>query len=309
MKHPFRRAGAFALLSCGFCLAGQNVSAPGSRVTLTITHETKKGEASQLAAPEINVKEENSERNVLNLTPAGEKNAPIQLLLLIDDSAQTSFGTQIQSLRRFVSGLPENIEIGIGYMRNGTNQMTSKFTHDHKAAASTIRLPLGVGGSNVSPYDSLADAIKEWPGENESERKEVIMIGSGIEGLGGGFTPENPYVRRGIQAAQKAGVVVYTIYHPSYGSGRFFWRGTWGQNFLSQLADETGGEAYNINMGTPVSIDPFLDAILDQFHNQYLLTFEAKPTNKSDLQRVKISLKEEKGNIASASKAFVKASM
>ena len=76
-------------------------------------------------------------------------------------------------------------------------------------------------------------------------RREIVMISSGIEGLGGGFTPDNPYVDAGIQSAQKAGVVVYTIYSPSVGHyGHSYWRSTWGQNFLSQLSDETGGEFY-----------------------------------------------------------------
>lgn len=286
--------------------AAQSSSAPGVPVSLVITHEPAKHEAEQpLKASEVTVEEEKGNRDVASLAPAGKNGALLQLLILIDDSARSSFGTQIQALKQFVEKLPSSVEVGIGYMRNGTNQMVSPVTADHAAASKSIRLPFGAGGADVSPYESLADAVKSWP-QSRAERREVIMISSGIEGLGGGFTPDNPYVNTGIREAQKAGVIVFPIYNPSVGSGRGFWRSTWGQNFLSQLADETGGEAYNLNMGTPVSIEPFLSDILDRLNRQYILTFEAKAENKGELQSVKIRSKGD-GSIAAASKVFVKA--
>lgn len=273
---------------------------------MTVTHEESKSHSERsLAASGITVEEAKSERQVISLVPAGKNGALLQLLILIDDSARSSFGTQISTLKQFVEELPTGVEVGIGYMRNGTNQMVAPLTADHAAAAQKIRLPFGAGGADVSPYQSLADAVKSWP-QKQAERREVIMISSGIEGLGGGFTPDNPYVNSGIREAQKGGVVVFPIYNPSVGSGRSYWRGTWGQNFLSQLADETGGEAYNINMGTPVSIEPFLKEILQRLDKQYILTFEAKAENKAELQNVKIRSKGD-GSIAAASKVFVRA--
>ena len=112
------------------------------------------------------------------------------------------------------------------------------------------------------------------------------MISSGIEGLGGGFYPNNPYVMGGINSALKAGVIVYTIYCPSVGHfGHDYWRTTWGQNFLSQLSDQTGGESYMIGFGPPVSFQPFLNSILTLQRNQFLLTFDARPETKSDFSR------------------------
>ena len=59
--------------------------------------------------------------------------------------------------------LPANAEVAVGYMRNGMTQMTANFTLDHAAAANSIRLANGPGGADVSPYDSLSDALKKWP--------------------------------------------------------------------------------------------------------------------------------------------------
>jgi hypothetical protein len=233
----------------------------------------------------------------------------LQLLLLIDDSARGSFDTEIGALKQFINSLPQNSEAGVAYMRNGTAAFTQKFTRDHAAAANSIRVALGPGGADVSPYDSLSDAVKKWP-KPGAVRKEVVMISSGIEGLGGGAYEDNPYVQAGINDAIKAGVVVHTIYSPSVGHfGHSFWRNTWGQNFLSELADETGGDSYIMGYGSPVSFQPFLQQILSRLQSQYQLTFLAKPVNKAGLQPVRISVTNKDASIAAPDKVYVRASM
>ncbi|MBV9677831.1 MAG: hypothetical protein JO185_15940 [Acidobacteriaceae bacterium] len=293
-----------------FTFAGQNGNTPGMPVSMVVTLEGKHHkEIPPIGPQDVSVSQGKDKRPITGLTPVGQNGKGMQLLLLIDDSARFSFGTEINTLRQFVNALPATTEVAIGYMRNGTNQMVSNFTTNHAAAANSIRLALGTGGADVSPYDSLSDAVRHWP-ESGAERKIIIMISSGIEGLGGGYTSDNPYVNRGIEDAQKAGVVVYTIYNPSAGHyGHSFWRANWGQNFLSQLSDETGGESYMVGFGSPVSFQPFLQQITEQLQHQYILTFEAKPENKSGLQPVKVSILEKDASIAAADKVYVKAGM
>jgi len=138
----------------------------------------------------------------------------------------------------------------------------------------------------------------------------VIMISSGIEGLGGGYTFDNPYVNKGIEDAQRAGIIVYTIYTPSVGHyGHSFWRTNWGQNFLSQLSDETGAESYFLGLGAPVSFDPFLRDIIDKQNYQYMLTFQAAPERKAGLQNVKVRVIEKDASVAAADKVYVPAGM
>jgi hypothetical protein len=256
---------------------------------------------------DIQVKEAGERRPVTGLTPLS--NSGMQLMLLIDDSARGTFDTEIPTLKQFITSLPPNFEVAVAYMRNGMAQVTANFTRDHAAAANGIRVAVGAGGADVSPYDSLSDAIKKWPAA-DGVPKEVIMISSGIEALGGGWTPDNPYVDAGIRDAQKANVVVYTIYSPSVGhAGHSFWRNNWGQNFLSQLSDETGGESYMIGFGSPVSFQPFLQQIAAQWQNQYRLTFSAKPEDKSGLQPLKVSIAEKDASVAAPDHVFVRAGM
>jgi hypothetical protein len=281
----------------------------GTSVSVVVTAEPKHGkEIPTLEAADINVREGKDFRPISSLSPLPSQTG--QLLLMLDDSARGSFDTELPALKSFINSLPPEMEVGVGYMRNGFLAMTSQFTKDHAAAASSIRVAVGAGGADVSPYDSLSYAVKHWPIKPGIERREVVMISSGVEGLGGGFAPDNPYVNAGISDAQKAGVEVYTIYSPSVGhAGHSMWRSTFGQNFLSQLSDETGGESYIIGFGSPVSFEPYLNAILKRQGQQYLLTFMAKAENKTGLQDVKISVKEKDASLAAPDRVLVKAGL
>jgi hypothetical protein len=268
--------------------------------------EAKRGkDVATVNAADIRVKEDGSERPVTGLTPL---QGSMQLMILIDNSAGGNFGTEIGTVQQFIKGLPSSIEVAVGYMQNGYTQLAQNFTADHGTAANSVRLPLGFGGADVDPYGSLADALKKWPG-SDCPRREVIMISSGIEGLGGGFYENNPYVMNGINAALKAGVVVYTIYNPSVGHwGHDYWRYTWGQNFLGELSDATGGESYWVGFGAAVSFEPFLKQIESDMQHQYMLTFVAKPRWQSGLEPIHISIPDKNASIAAPTSVWVKAS-
>jgi len=281
---------------------------PGNPVSVLVTVESKGPLPSQLSKEDLQIKEDRDVRQVTDVRSL--QGASSQILLLLDDSAGGSLDTQIPELKKFILALPANAEVGVGYMHNGLSQMTSQFTLDHALAARSLRLPEGPGGADVSPYDSLSDAIKKWPMKDGIARREVIMISSGIEGLGGGLPPENPYVNAGIASAIKAGVTVYAIYNPAFGhAGHSFWRETAGQDWLSQLADETGGEFYQIGLGSAVSFEPYLSDILKRQNEQYILTFDAGAENKSGLQPLKIRSTVKGFSLAGPDKVYVKASL
>lgn len=307
MKYIFT-AGLVCLAASLTC-AAQSSNAPGVPASVVVTLEPKRGNTiPSIETQDIQVKEAGERRPVEALKPLGQSG--MQLMLLIDDSARGTFDTEIPALRQFITSLPPNFEVAVAYMRNGMAAITANWTRDHAAAAAGIRVAFGPGGADVSPYDSITDAVKKWPSNMNGERKEIVMISSGVEGLGGGWNPDNPYVDAGIHSAQQAGVIVYTIYSPSVGHmGHSFWRNTWGQNFLSMLSDETGGESYMIGFGSPVSFQPFLQQIAAQWQNQYQLTFLAKPENKSGLQPMKVSIADKDASLAAPSSVFVRAGM
>jgi hypothetical protein len=308
----FAFAGAACLIASATCLfARQDTNAGGGvPATVIVTLEPKRGKTiPAIESQDIMVREGRDRRPVTEFVPLNGQQGSLQLMLLIDDSARGTFDTEINTLKHFVNALPPDSEVAVAYMRNGLADVVANFTRDHAAAANAVRVVMGPGGADVSPYDSLTDAVKKWPNTG-AERKEVVMISSGIEALGGGYTTDNPYVDAGINSALKAGVVVYTIYDPSVGHlGHSFWRNTWGQNFLSQLSDETGGESYIVGFGSPVSFQPFLDSILFNLQHQYRLTFTARAENKSGFQPIRVSVAEKDASIAAPDKVFVRAGL
>jgi hypothetical protein len=232
--------------------------------------------------------------------------AALDLFLLLDDAADSSLGSQLADLRTFINSQPATTRIGVGYMRNGTVDMVQNLTEDHAQAAQSLRLPIGSAGVNASPYFSVAELIKRWP--EAPVRREILMISDGIDRYGPGGASD-PYVDQAVEQAQRAGIVIFSIYNP--GEGHFAhspWRINWGQNYLSQLSDESGGESFYLGFGPPVSIAPYLDDLGRRLLHQYLLTFLAKPVKKSGMQGVKLRTEVSNAELVSADSVYVPAS-
>ena len=116
----------------------------------------------------------------------------------------------------------------------------------------------------------------------------------------------NPYVDDAISEAQRAGVIIYSIYASGVGRyGRSLWRATWGQNYLSEIAEETGGEASYLGYETAVSFTPYLDDLNRRLSNQYLLAFFAKPEKKPGLQRIKLRTEVPNAELVTADKVYL----
>jgi hypothetical protein len=245
-----------------------------ARIVVTVEGAPKDSAPPNIARNDVMVYLDNERMRVTDWTSVQNDRAGLQLWLLIDDGTDTALGNQLEDLRRFVIEQPSTTQVGIGYLRNGTVQVEQKPTADHALAAKTIRLPLGQPGISASPYLALIDLIQKWPSADQS--REVLMITSGIDpDYGPG--PSNPYLDRAIDLAQRAGVVVHSIYFGSAGHfGHSLWQINWGQNYLSQLAEETGGELFWLGTSSPVSFTPYLNELNQHFRGQYILTFLAQ---------------------------------
>lgn len=255
---------------------------------------------------DVMVYEGHDRDTVTGWVPTQADHAGLEFFVLIDDAASTSLGSQLEDIRQFINAQAASTQVGVAYMQNGIARIAENLTTDHAQAGKALRLPLGIPGVNASPYFSLADLIKRWPESNA--RREVLMVSDGIDRFWGSG-PSDPCVDSVIEQAQRAGILVYAIYTPGVGHyGHSFWRIWWGQTYLSQVADETGGESYYIGFyGPAVSYVPYLADLTQRMNNQYLLTFLAKPEKKAGLQRVKVTTEVSNAELVSADSVYVPA--
>lgn len=282
----------------------EQVSSVGVPVHAVVTVEATHGkEIPELQRDDVTVLQGKDRLRVTEWTALQGEHAGLELFVLVDDASAESLGVQLADIREFINAQPSSTSIGIGYMRQDVTAIAQNLTTDHAQAAKSLRLPLGRISVGASPYLALSDLIKKWP--PSGVRREVVMISSGVDLLGE-FGPTNPYLDAAIEHAQRAGMIVYAIYAPSAGhSGHSLWRMNWGQSFLAELAEETGGEAYMLGFGPPVSLAPYLREVAASLTHQYSATFVAKPPAKPGLVSVRYTTEVQNAEIVASRKVWV----
>lgn len=300
-------------LAVGLC-GGQNLwaqqgpAANGVPAHMVVTVEPHHGSDVPVVNREDVMVYEGKERDkVTEWIPAQGERAGLEFFILLDDGSNASIGPLLADIRQFISGQPASTKVGIAYMQNGAAKIAQELTSDHDQAAKALRLPMGMRGVNGSPYFSLSDLIKRWP--ESSSRREVLVISDGVDLYYGSGDAQDPYLQESIANVQRAGILISAIYMPGVGhAGHSYWQNYWGQLYLAQLADETGGESYSIGFnGTPVSFAPYLDDLTHRLSHQYFLTFLARMPKKAGLQPVKLRTEVPNVDLVSAGKVYVSA--
>jgi hypothetical protein len=288
-------------------LSAQQAPAPNqAAVHMVVTAEPKHGtEVPSVNRDDVMVYEGHDRDRVLEWIPAQGDHAALELFILIDDESSASLGSQLEDIRNFINTQPASSQVGVAYMQDGIARIVQNLTADHALAAKSLRLPLGSPGANGNPYFAVSDLVKRWPAS--SARHQVLMISDGIDRYYGSGDPDDPYVDQAAESAIRAGIQVSAIYMP--GAGHFahsYWQSYWGQIYLSQIADKTGGESYYIGFsGPPVSFAPYLQDLERRLGHQYLLSFLPKPQKKSGWQRVRLHTEVPNVDLVSAGEVYV----
>jgi hypothetical protein len=293
--------GTFLAIGDVFVFAIDKTPPPSVPVQMVVTVEARHGDAvPALKREDFAVAQPKESFQVTDAVPLVGNNAALELYLLIDDASSFRLGSQLDDIRHFIEAQPPSTAIGVGYMQYGTVQTVEALTRDHARAAKTLRLPMGVASS---PYLSLNDLIKRWP--KSAARREVIMVTSGADPLGGNGSID-PYLDTAIAAAQRAGVIVSAIYTPGEGhEGHSYWRIFWGQNYIAELADDTGGESYMLGFAPLVSFAPYLTRFSERLTHQYQVSLLAKASARPELTAIKLTTEVPNAEIVAASKVYV----
>jgi hypothetical protein len=278
----------------------------GIPARLLVTVEPHRGnDVPAVNKEDVMVFEGHDRDTVTDWVPMQGDRSALELFVLIDDSADTSLGTQLDDIRKFINTQPDSTKVGVAYMQDGVARVVQDLTTDHAAAGKALRLPFGNAGANASPYFSLTDLVKKWPATDA--RREVLMVSDGIDRYYGSWDLNDPYLQEAIDDATRARIIVSAIYNPGAGHfGHSHWESYWGQMYLSELADKTGGEAYYIGFsGAPVSFAPYLADFGRRLSHQYLLTFLAKPPKKAGWVKVRLSCEVKNVDLVSAGRVYV----
>jgi hypothetical protein len=294
MKTPTPK---FVVLAAGLLLAAplafasdnNNQEGQGSAVVTVVKGQELPGGIPQQA---LQLKVDGKESSITGWTPLRGPQAKVEFVVLIDDGARSSLGTQLNDIAKFIEGLPPNAKVAVAYMMNGRAAFTGPLTTDRAAVEHTLHLPFaGMPGISASPYFCLSDLAKNWPSRDPQARREVVMVTDGVDNYDRRYDPEDPYVQTAIQDAVRARLIVYSIYWTS--SGRFdrtMYGANTGQNLLVQVTAATGGNNYWEGSGNPVSFQPYFADINQRLENQYELDFMAPLGSKPQIENLKLKL-------------------
>lgn len=233
-----------------------------------------------------------------------EKGDKLDLAILIDDSLDSNVAGQWDDLRAFINAQPATTSIAVGYAENSTVSVAQDFTTDHGLAAKALRIPRGYYSGGSSPYLSVIDWVKRWP--RTGNRGSLLLVSSGIDYFRGGFGPIYPDVDNAISRAEKANINIWSLYYPGAGHfGHYLFLVDKGQNNLSKMTLETGGESFYIGFQAPVSFKPYLDELARHLSNQYLLSFAGESGKKGKFVTARLKTELQGTELMYASQAYV----
>ena len=274
------------LLACALLSWAQTPVPAGTPVQMNVTIGHHYGHIPPtLTKDDLTVTQRYQPLTVTGLTPLRGDRAGLDIFLLVDNCSSCEPGSKFEELSHFIGSQPTTTAVGVAYILNGRPQVAENPTTNHERAISALSTP--AGNKPASPFVALAELMRGWP--SGTSRRVVLMISNGINPAATGKL-QDPSAEAALEAAQRAGVTVYVIYHPSADylstdSSQLYS----GQVQLAHVADETGGEAYFLGFGPLPSLAPFLADLADHLANRYLLEFLAGPAaGPGELEQVTV---------------------
>jgi hypothetical protein len=282
---------AAALLMTVAPAFGQGEKEGQGQAVVTILPKHDGGEVPNISAQDVKLKIDGKDASVSNLVALRGAHDNLEMVVLIDGSARSSLGNQLDELSKFITSLPPNARVAVAYMEYGRSVLQAPFSTDHAQVARGLHLPSGVRGSNSSPYFCISDLAKNWPQGDGTARREVLMITDGVDEYNRRYDPDDPYVQAAANDAVRAGLVVYAIYFRNQGrADNTLYENNAGQNLILQVTDATGGKSFWEGTGNPVSFDPYLEELSRRLKNQYELSFLTRSNGKPTIQNLKLKI-------------------
>lgn len=287
--------------------SGQTAAQPVTQpVSMLITAEAFHGSQPQaLSAANVTAWQGDLRLPVTEVIPLKGNNASMDFYILIDERIDPDQAVLFERLREFIGRQAPETAVGVAYMFNGEARIVQPPTRDHAQAAQALRASSGSESAASSPYTSLSQLLNGWKPDHALGH-EILIVTDGMDRFDS-FGDYNMYVEDAINDAQRAGVIVYTLYQPCLGHASHSPELIrWGQTYLGQIAEETGGEAYLPNAAAPSSLDAYLADLNKHLANQYRITFLATPVSGEQFQRVNFEARGNTTELIAARRFYLK---
>jgi len=299
-------AAAGALLAAAPAFSQSAEREGQGQAVVTILPDHGNGAPGAVSQQQLNLKVNGKETPITGWTPLQGANDGVELVVLIDQGARTSFGSQMSEVTNFIKSLPPNTSATIGYMENGRAALAGPLTTDRAATLRGLHVPMGMPGDDASPYFCLSDLAKRWPSQDQQARREVVMISDGVDYYDRRYDPDDPYLQAAINDSVRARLVVYSIYWQNAGRlDRSMYQNNAGQNLLLAVTQATGGNSYWEGMGNPVSFEPYFGDIRRRLNNQYEISFNSPLGSKPAIETMKLKVNGAAAKIAAPQQVLV----
>jgi len=285
----YHQGSALAQSAGSASLRGSGIS--GRPVTVPVTIRVKgRAVPSELDLPTVllNVSEDGEPQTLLSIR--SRINAPLNLIVLIQDDVVSSVGLEIKGLSEFIRRLPRGSRVLVGYLRAGSLQVRNKFTADLERSAKSLRPPLAVASAApYNPYVEVIEALRRFDSQ-PAGRRAILLVSDGVDTSQGDFSispGQSTDLQRAIIEAQRRSAAVYSFFVPTVTSSNSGNLVSQGQSSLNRLSEETGGHAFFQGLGAPTSFDPFIKDLSLTLDRQIALTYlSTHPRN--GFHRIKI---------------------
>ncbi|HEY6121606.1 MAG TPA: VWA domain-containing protein [Pyrinomonadaceae bacterium] len=245
-------------------------------ITIPLTIHVKDSKPEwEFQTVDLTVSEDGEPQTVLSIR-AMATNSPITLAILVQDDLVPSVGSDMKSLREFITRLPRGSRVMVGYIRTGTLQVRQKFTTDLEKASRALRPPNGLASAApYNPYVEVIEAVKRFEAQ-PAGRRAILLLSDGLDtsrGIDSSSPTQSVDLQRAINEAQRKSIAIYSFYVPTVATANSTLLTGNAQSSLQKVADDTGGRAFFQGTGAPVSFDPFIKELDRALEKQVALTF------------------------------------
>ncbi len=223
---------------------------------------------------------------IVSIDPVLKGPHVLQIMVLLDSMQMIGGNGQFDAIKKFMTDMPPNVEIGVGYMLQGKSVIAQPFTTDRTLAGAALKQKTreqadDPRNDNGNPYQCLRYLAAHWPNPDPAKLRAVIMFSDGIirgNGQSQGGDQLNPDIEGASQILQRYGVVPYPFFYldfPVVDANRSEGGQLEAQTNYSQLTADTGGEGLWEGQFSPGTFDPLLNKFYSVLQSEVVVTVTA----------------------------------